>query len=336
MTAIKTIAVVGAGVAGLAAAEALTRAGASVTLFDKGRRPGGRVATRRAGAHAFNHGAQFATARGPAFQAVLAGLQAAGKAAPWPEAGARAWVGLPGMSALTTAMAEAAGAAMQLDRHVAFLRRDDAGWMLRHLPSAEARPGQVIDAGALAGPFDAVLLALPAPQATPLFAALGHGFAAETAKAVLAPCWAVMAGYAAPVAGPGVLRPGLGPIAWAAREASRPGSEGGEAWTLHASPAWTRAHLEDSTESVAAALGAAFSALTGAPAPASAVAHRWRHALVETPLGVPCLWDAQSRIGACGDWCLDRRVEAAFDSGQALAARVRESTVLAGAALPGA
>jgi predicted NAD/FAD-dependent oxidoreductase len=43
---------------------------------------------------------------------------------------------------------------------------------------------------------------------------------------------------------------------------------------------------------------------------------------VEQAAGAPFLWDAQARIGACGDWCLGPRVEAAFDSGEALAAAV--------------
>ncbi len=48
-------------------------------------------------------------------------------------------------------------------------------------------------------------------------------------------------------------------------------------------------------------------------------AHRWRHALVEQPLGLPCLVDEEISAGACGDWCIAPRVEAAFESGRALA-----------------
>jgi renalase len=41
----------------------------------------------------------------------------------------------------------------------------------------------------------------------------------------------------------------------------------------------------------------------------------------ETP-GEDCLWDCVERLGACGDWCVGGRVEAAFLSGVALAGRV--------------
>jgi predicted NAD/FAD-dependent oxidoreductase len=53
-------------------------------------------------------------------------------------------------------------------------------------------------------------------------------------------------------------------------------------------------------------------------------AHRWRHARVLEPLGPECLWDAALALGACGDWCLDGRVEAALLSGKALARQFME------------
>ena len=43
----RTVAVIGAGIAGAACARALTLAGHSVRVFDKSRGPGGRLATRR-------------------------------------------------------------------------------------------------------------------------------------------------------------------------------------------------------------------------------------------------------------------------------------------------
>jgi predicted NAD/FAD-dependent oxidoreductase len=44
----RSVAVVGGGIAGLAAARALQQAGVRATVFDKGRSAGGRAATRRA------------------------------------------------------------------------------------------------------------------------------------------------------------------------------------------------------------------------------------------------------------------------------------------------
>jgi predicted NAD/FAD-dependent oxidoreductase len=323
------VAVIGAGIAGLACATMLARAGIAVTLFEKSRRPGGRVATRRVQGLSFNHGAQFATAHGPDFAALLAALATEGIAASWPAAGGegRRMSFLPGMSALPTAMAEQAaiaGAVLRTARHAAFLHRADAGWQVRHLDAADIRPGGTAgEGGELSGPFGAVLIALPGHQAASLIATAEHRFADTANSAVMAPCWAVMARFAEPVDGADVRHSTTSPIAWAAREGARPGAEpGADHWVLHASTDWSRAHLEDSPEKAGTALIAVCRAETGAAAPDLVVAHRWRYALVETPLGQSCLWDDAARLGVCGDWCLGGRIEAAYDSGIALARAV--------------
>ena len=59
------VAVIGAGMAGLAAARTLAAAGHAVQVFDKGRGIGGRLSTRRTDYGAFDHGAQYATVRDP-------------------------------------------------------------------------------------------------------------------------------------------------------------------------------------------------------------------------------------------------------------------------------
>ena len=70
------IAIVGAGIAGLSCALRLQDAEHDVTLFDKGRRPGGRMASKRVTAmgpsFAFDYGAQHLTARDPDFVAQVA------------------------------------------------------------------------------------------------------------------------------------------------------------------------------------------------------------------------------------------------------------------------
>ncbi len=321
------IAIIGAGIAGLACGLALAEAGRAVVLFDKGRRPGGRVATRRAEGVSYDHGAQFATARGAGLATWMQTLAAEGAAAPWPQAARGrdvAWVGQPGMSAIPGAMArrlQSLGGVIHAERHVGYLH----GTALRHFPASAVKPGFVADSGGeVTAAFDAVLLALPAPQAVPLLRAIQHPLAHPAAETVTAPCWAVMLRFDTPVAAPDCQRPAEGPLAWIARNSARPGHAASpETWVLHATAAWTRAHLEDPPDRVMAALLQAFHAATGSTAtPSRIAAHRWRYALVEQPVGHPCLWDAPTRIGACGDWCLGPRVEAAFDSGAALAAAV--------------
>ncbi len=319
------IAVIGAGMAGLSCAGVLRRAGAAVTLFDKSRRVGGRLATRRVDGLLFDHGAQYATARDPAFIDVMQAMAAAGTAAPWPAAGGNRWSGVPSMSALARHMEQGGVGTLHAGRHVAFLHRDSQGgdghgWRVRHRDAAETRPGLVSDTdGDVAGPFDRVAVALPAPQAAGLLQP--HAFAAEAARAGMAPCWAAMLAFDEATTAPDLLRPDTGPLRWISRDSSRPGRAATpECWVAHATPEWSRDHLEQTAEAVLALLRAAFAAETGiAAAPRYAAVHRWRYALAESPLGTPALWDAAAGLGVCGDWCLGARVEAAFLSGRTLA-----------------
>jgi renalase len=61
---------VGSGMSGLTAARRILQQGHTVCVLDKGRDPGGRLATRRlTGGSTADHGAQFFTARSEAFNA---------------------------------------------------------------------------------------------------------------------------------------------------------------------------------------------------------------------------------------------------------------------------
>ena len=310
--------------AGLACAGALHAMGAVVTVFDKGRRAGGRLATRRVEGMQFDHGAAYAAARGPVFQAVLDAMGTAGDAAPWGAAGPGRWAGTPGMSALARHMEGRGVGTLHTMRHVAHLHRSTEGWLVRHLDAASTKPGHVTDQGGeVAGPFDAVLLAMPAPQAAALLHAVPHPFAAEAERAGLAPCWALMLAFPEPTAAPDLPVP-HGALAWIARDSSRPGrAPAPECWVAHASADWSRTHLEDAPEAVRDVLLRDFAATTGLHgAPAYAAVQRWRYALADAPLGVAALWDADAGLGVCGDWCLGARVEAAYDSGRILAGLV--------------
>src|SRR5512137_80947 len=126
---LRRVAIVGAGLAGLACARTLAAHGIELALYDKGRSAGGRLATRRVEqdgqVYAFDHGAQYLTARGALFRALL---DAAG-ARTWPAEGKR--VGVPRMSALARGLAE--GLEPAVGREVIALEGGPGAWMLRHV-----------------------------------------------------------------------------------------------------------------------------------------------------------------------------------------------------------
>lgn len=307
-----SVAVVGAGLAGIACARRLAESGIAVRVFESQRGPGGRLATRRFAVATFDHGAQYLTATDPAFRAALESAEAAGAAArwrpDWPDrrGPAELWVGAPAMNALPRHLV--AGLDVEYGARIVRIERGRRGWTL------------LDDRGAAHADYTAVALALPAPAAAAL-AGPRTQLAARVRAVTMAPCWAALVAFDAPL--PGVPDAGFaddGVLAWCARNGSKPGREPREAWVLHATAGWSRAEFDQPAQDVQRALVDRFSERIGRALPRALLSdgHRWRHARVEAALGEACLLDRGAGIGFCGDWCLDARAEAAWLSGTAL------------------
>jgi len=302
------IAVVGAGIAGLAAAHRLRHSGFRVSLFDKSHGVGGRMATRRVDVLEFDHGAQYFTAKGARFRAALAHWQSSGLADEWFDG---AFVGTPDMTAPARAMAEEHNIASGCQ--VTALRHEQGHWKVYSADGLVKTRGN--------GRFAAVILALPAPQAEPLAASAGVIFP-EFERVRYAPCWALMLAFSGPLTLPNHQGKQFDDvISWIARNSSKPGRKNdNETVIVHATPDWSRRNLERSPFAAARELTARFQFLTGVrEQPCFSAAHRWRYAFVEETAGVAFLWDSDKCLGACGDWCIGPRIEAAFDSGEAMA-----------------
>lgn len=317
------VAIIGAGMSGLVLARVLTGAGFGVRVLDKGRGPGGRLSTRRsAEGGAFDHGAQYFTARDPLFRALVDAWVADGVAAEWrgrigtltrgtvtPAKEAVRYVGVPGMSAVAKALAD--GLDVRTGVRVERVAREGQAWRLTS------------ETGEDLGLAEVVVAAVPAPQAVPLLTG-APALAAQAGTARMSPCWAVMAQFDAPVA---VDLDGAfvedSALSWVARDTSKPGRAAGERWVLHGSPEFSAAHLEETPEAMAPKLVEAFGQALGRDVRAvEAVAHRWRFAMPAPPLEASAMYDAALGLGACGDWCAGSRVEGAFLSGVALARRI--------------
>lgn len=311
-----TIAVVGAGMAGLSAARALADRGHRVHIFEASTVPGGRVGTRTfpavemprplAGATlAFDHGAQYFTVRDDRFSAVVAEWLRDRIVAKWTghivsfdgegwdelEHETDRYVGTPGMSAIAAAMAGS-------------------------LPVTYGRRVDSLDP--ILSTFDHAVVALPAPLALPLVA---HrpAFEAIVARVTMQPNWTVMAAFEERVAArfDAAFVSGS-PLGWMARNTSKPKRDWKvDAWVLQATTAWSAAHADDRPDDVGAFLMEAFGDLVRAGLPRAfyATVHRWRHAAADPPLALGAIHDADARITLCGDWCKGSRIEDAFLSG---------------------
>ncbi len=310
------IAVVGAGIAGLSAARALSARGHDVGVYEKQRVPGGRNATRKpagvelpravSGASlSFDHGAQYFTARDDRFSAIVAGWLRDRVAAQWSarivsfdaegwedvDESTNRYVGTPGMSAITGAMTD--------------------GLNITYGQTVES-VSPILDT------VDHVVLAVPAPQVLPLIAHVPD-LAAKVSQVTMKSNWTVMAAFEERVAARfDAAFVNGSPLGWIARNSSKPKRDWKvDAWVLQATTGWSEAHAGDDPDDVGAFLMEAFEDLVRAGLPRAfyATVHRWRYAAADPPLAVGAIHDRDSRITLCGDWCKGSRIEDAFLSG---------------------
>lgn len=319
---IRSTAIIGAGIAGMSAARKLLEHGHEVTVFEKSRGPGGRAARRRFEGFEFDHGAQYLTAQEQHFRDRVEAWQRAGVVAEWTgrivSLGGRRdratpirYVGVPGMSSLARYLGR--GVEIHYGHRVDSIARGIPGWTLH------------FGGGRTAGPFDNLLLTTPPSQASELLSTVTPTLAERCTAVRMLPCWATMLAFQDTVAVDfdAAFIETTGPIRWLARNSSKRDRPAGEAWVIHARSDWTTEHLERSEDEVIDCMIGAFEELVGSRAqPLVSMAHRWRYALVEHPLGEPSLYDNELRIGAAGDWCLGARIECAFQSGLSAAARI--------------
>ena len=138
----------------------------------------------------------------------------------------------------------------------------------------------------------------------------------------MAGCWAMLLQYEAPLGlGFDAAFVNHGALRWVACDRSKPGRDGAESWLLHASASWSESHIDLDPERVGTMLLAAFAELGAAP-PQRASVHRWRYASTVHTRSEVFVWDGEQALGVCGDWLNGGTVEAAWVSGQRLAARI--------------
>lgn len=313
------VAVIGAGIAGLAAAGELERAGRKVVVFDKGRGPGGRIATRRAAPFTFDHGAQYFTARDERFVRCVANWKERGVVDLWrgqivafeqgrvraSSDGTERFVGVPEMNALPKFLARELE--VHLSVKVARAERLASSWRLYD------------ERDAALGEFEHVVATLPHAQLVELFPHATK-ITSRARASVVRPCWAVLAGFDSrlPLEFDGAFCNDA-TLAWVARNSSKPQRSSAEAWVLHASAEWSAANLELEPRAIAEEVLRAFERLAARalPRPVHLDAHRWRYAIpvaAETPADLAWL-HAESGLAVAGDGCTGGRVEGAFLSG---------------------
>jgi renalase len=308
------VVVVGAGLSGLAAARRAHAGGHDVVVVDKGRGPGGRLATRRIGHATLDHGAQFFTVRGQALAEQAARWLDDGLVRVWchgfgHDDGHPRYVATGGMNTLAKDLA--AGIDLRCPALAFSIRRAPDAWRV-----------VLDDATELVG--DAVIVTCPLPQTWSLLVEAEVDVPVELLSREYDRTLALLAVLDRPsgVPDPGGLQADQldgSPFSFVGDNQAK-GVSAVPAVTFHAGPGWSEGHWEDDPTVALEALAAAAAPWLGEAAIVERQLKRWRFATPRTPWPDPCWTSADGSLVLAGDAFGGPRFEAAYDSGLAAAA----------------
>ena len=327
--------IVGAGVSGLACAQALTAAGRPVTILERARGPGGRCATRRFGEQPVDFGPLFLHGRDPAFLDAVRAVPATAVEG-WPTAvegqgqpcqpdafapGEHRFAFAEGVSAFPRWLAT--GLAVQLEQNVSRLGVAGSDLSLE-TASGQQHLAHTVVLALAAEQSRALLQTLTSPPPSVLGASALLGLSRSHA------CLTLMALYPQAVAAPPwqVWYPRDSKLLQlVSHESSKRAGFNRVVLVLQARPAWSREHRDDATWPDALLAEAGRVLGPWASAPIAQHMHRWTWARTDRDAGLaaPLLLQLPngSQVGVCGDrFSAGGGVEAAWRSGRALAARI--------------
>ncbi len=329
-----TVAIVGAGISGLACASLLLQNGFKVCLFDKGRHPGGRLASRDRDSYSFDYGAQFFTARDSRFKQLVSELIHENKASEWNGKFAKLrndclseeilseprYVGVPVMRSIADFMAAKIEINCLTMHRVKSVSRQDDKWSVTGTAQNEFDEIEFSRQD-----FDFLVLNMPPAQA----AALHPHAKLNTIN--MRPCIALLLAFDSCVR---IDFDGISTddkiISWVARDSSKPTRTNGERWVIHASADWSEEHFQRSDDDIKKLLTERFATIFDIALPDTIFSkiHKWRYALPVSPQDWQCIYDQNLSLAYCGDWCMNARVESAFLSGITVAEKIIKTTQL--------
>jgi len=303
------IVVVGAGIAGLIAAQSLSKSGHDVVVVDKGRSPGGRIATRRIDDATLDHGAQFFTVRDSLFESHVSEWIASGVVTEWCRGfdtstqrndGYPRYRGVHGMTDIAKHLAQ--GLDVRCNTLAFSIARGATSkWQLK------IDDGSVLDA-------DAIIVTCPLPQAYALLVTANI----ELPESMLRTeydrtiCLLAVLNQSSAVTKPGGLQNPDETFSFIADNAIK-GISSAVALTMHANPQFSLEHWDTSTDDVQRLLLERASPWIGAATVITSQIKKWRLA---TPLTIwPERYWANDMIVLAGDAFGGPKIEGAALSG---------------------
>ncbi|CAA6657931.1 unnamed protein product [Spirodela intermedia] len=357
--AVAKVAVVGCGISGAVCASLLAGKGISVTVFDSGRGPGGRMSQRREssdnGDLLFDHGAPYFSISNEEVMDAVSSWERMGLVAEWKEnfgcfdvniakfvdlendgQNKKKYVGVPGMNSICKASAinlfqTTIGKLDWLEGRNSWLLSGSGGENLGHFD------GVVASDKSLFSSAHTPLTGRPPPLDTTLIPEL----AVKLQDIPRHPCYALMLAFSEPLSQvpvKGFSFKNSKVLRHAFCDSSKPGrllsSSNCECWVLHSTAEYAagiisktgiKKHTSAALIEIAEELFREFES-TGlvTSRPFFMKAHRWGSAFPASSIGgeAMCLWDGDKRLAICGDFCVSPDVEGAVLSGMRAASKL--------------
>jgi predicted NAD/FAD-dependent oxidoreductase len=325
MTENETCIIVGAGIAGLLAAQHLSRYDVDVTVIEKSRGFGGRMAIKKVGEAVFDSGAQFMTTREIQFRERVETWLSKGEVLPWytgPLKNMR-YVGSHGMTTVPNRIGESL--TVRLSERVHKVERIDDQWVVHTTPHGSEETRQYS--------ADWLVLTAPVPQSMEILDNSGieleYDDEVDLRRINYLRCLTVLAQLNGPsgLTNPGAMDLNHDTLRWLGDNSMKGISGTPGSLTLHSSPRFADANWDTPPEQWAAAMIAAAKPFIRADV-TSFVTHRWRFSDPVTifrekhPFRKPYFIDDTLQLGMAGDGFNGPRIEAAGISGMELAAAI--------------
>ena len=323
------IAIIGAGISAITIAKNLKKI-AKVSVFEKSRGVGGRMAFRRSYPYEFDHGAQFFTAKGSNFKEFIEPLIKNNIIKRWDarftefignkllrtitwDAEYPHYVGTPGMNSIAKYLSKELN--IKLNTKVnRIVKNTTSDWTLFD------------DNSNSLGKFDWVISTAPPIQSAKILPK-HYKYHKDLLDRKMVGCFSLMLGFKKPITllwDAALIREA--DISWISINSSKPDRGKSFSMLIHSTNAWAEKHLPDNSQSVISYLNKETTRIIGQDT--SNADHMslqaWQYANISKQAKSDLLIDYDNRLASCGDWITHGRVENAFEAGFMMAQEINK------------
>jgi len=322
------IAIIGAGISSITIAQNLKK-NATVSIFEKSKSVGGRIAFRRSTPYEFDHGAQFFTAKGKIFKNFIKPLIKENIIKRWDARFAEfidnkilrtiSWnaeyphyVGTPGMNSIAEYLSTELN--IKLNTKINKVVHNANNWELFDDDSNNL------------GKFDWVISTAPAIQSAEILP-VNFKYRKDLLDRKMVGCFSLMLGFKKPISllwDAALIREA--DISWVSINSSKPDRGKAFSMLIHSTNAWAEKHLSDDSQSITSHLNRETSRIIGHDT--SNADHvglqAWQYANIGKQTQSDLLIDYDNKLAACGDWITQGRIENAFEAGFLMAHEINK------------